>query len=169
MSQSKKYKIQSVLLWLAASRPLRTPAHRQKLAVTQATGIWEVRQSWGYHCREQLSQLKIYGTMLSLSSRLRTHAAPRKGSLRKKNKKTKLKHLSNLAIRCQEACSLQPRIHFCITPSLFRWNMQYWVFSSRLPSSKARGRLQSSEIKACTEVRRRRRWSRLHLHNFFSG
>lgn len=53
VSQNKNYKIQSIPPWLATSRLLRTPAHRQKLAVTQTTGIWEVRQSWGYHCGEE--------------------------------------------------------------------------------------------------------------------
>lgn len=53
MSHSKKHKMQSIQPRLATSHPPRTPAHRQKLAVTHATGIWEVRQSWGYHCGEE--------------------------------------------------------------------------------------------------------------------
>lgn len=105
----------------------------------------------------QLSQLKIYGLMPSLSSGSRIYAAQQKGSLREKRKKN-LKHLSNLAIRCQEACARPVRCSpaFVGAKHLRSSDEICRVFSSCLPSSMARGRLQSGEIKACKEVRRRR-------------
>lgn len=67
----------------------------------------------------QLSQLKIYGTMPSPSSGSRIRL-PRRGSDRSGKTKQKKKHLSNLAIRCQEACLPRPRIHSRIASSRFR-------------------------------------------------
>lgn len=74
--------------------------------------------------RRQLSQLKIYGRRPSPSSSSWIHLPPRR---RDRSGKKKKNNLSNLAIRCQEACMRPVR---CGPASIgaehprLRWNMQ---------------------------------------------
>lgn len=84
----------------------------------------------------QLSQLKIYGAMPSLSSGSPIHAARQKGSLRERRKKTTktlVKFSNQMPRGLRGARSLQPRVRSRSSDEICR------VFSSRLPSLQGPG------------------------------